>query len=91
MSEFDFAWDFLKVVPLFSARDAEFVALPLTLPSPRRRGEGGASGGRPGLLPARGEKVPEGRMRGNGVLRGAYLPPCGGDFGAVAEGQKSIQ
>ena len=30
-------------------------------------------------------------LRGFGGLRGAYLPACGGDFGAVAEGQKSIQ
>jgi hypothetical protein len=30
-------------------------------------------------------------LRGFGGLRGTYLPPCGGDFGAVAEGQKSIQ
>jgi hypothetical protein len=36
----DFAEGFAKVVPLFSEVGAELVALPLTLPSPRRRGEG---------------------------------------------------
>jgi len=38
----DFVGGFLIVVPLFSEVGVEFVALPLTLPSPRRRGEGGA-------------------------------------------------
>ncbi len=38
--------------------------LPLPLPSPRKREREERRGGRIGLLPACGEKVPEGRMRG---------------------------
>jgi hypothetical protein len=40
----DFVEGFLEFIPLFSEVGVEFVALPLTLPSPRRRGEGGTRG-----------------------------------------------
>ncbi len=40
--------------------------IPLPGPSPRERGEGGSDRRLRLLLPACGEKVPEGRMRGIG-------------------------